>query len=112
MGMTEADEILLDRIRAIVARRKGFSEKKMFGGICVMLNGNMCVGTWKGSLVVRLDKADHDKTQAEPHTAPMDITGKPMKGWALVEPDGIAQDDGLRQWVQRAARYVATLPKK
>ena len=110
--MTDADEILLDRIRRMLARRKGFSETKMFGGICFMLNGNMCVGTWKGSLVVRMDKADHDQTQAEPHTTLMDITGKAMKGWALIEPAGITHDDDLKNWVQRASRYVSTLPKK
>lgn len=112
MAMTADDEFLLERIRAIVKRRKGFSEKKMFGGICIMLNGNMCVGTWKGSLVVRLDRDNHDATQSEPHTALMDITGKAMMGWALVEPDGIVEDDDLKSWIDRAAKYVATLPKK
>ena len=110
--MTDADEILLDRIRPMIARRKGFADKKMFGGICFMLNGNMCVGTWKGSLIVRLNKANHDQTQAEPHTALMDITGKSMKGWALVKPAGITHYDDLKTWVQRAARYVSTLPEK
>ena len=55
----------------------------------------MCVGTWKGSLVVRLKKADHEQTQAEAHTAPMDITGRVMKGQALVLPEGIEQDKEL-----------------
>ena len=57
--MMTNDEKLITRIRPILARRKGFSEKTMFGGVCFMINGNMCVGTWKGSLVVRLDKAKH-----------------------------------------------------
>lgn len=112
MAMTQEDQDLLERIRKLVKDRSGFSEKKMFGGICVMLHGNMCVGTWQGSLVVRLDKADHDQTQADKHTAPMDITGRVMKGWALVRPAGIAEDHDLKHWVERAASFVTTLPRK
>lgn len=106
------DEILLDRIRPILKRRKGFSEKKMFGSICYMINGNMCVGTWKGSLVVRLDKADHEEIQAEPHTKLFDITGKVMKGWALVKAAGVKDDEDLKYWVRRAAKFAASLPAK
>jgi len=61
-----------------------------------MLNGNMCVGTWKGSLVMRLDREKHEETQSEPHVKPMDITGKVMKGWALIQPVGIESDDNLK----------------
>jgi len=77
--MTSADETLVDRIRAILKRRKGYSEQKMFGGCCFMINGNMCVGPWKGSLIVRLDKERHDETQTEAFVKPMDITGKVMR---------------------------------
>lgn len=77
-----------------------------------MLNGNMCVGTWKGSLVVRLDKADHDATQSQPHTALMDITGRVMKGWALIKPAGIRDDEDLKNWIDRSAEFVSTLPEK
>jgi len=77
-----------------------------------MINGNMCVGPWKGSLVVRLDKNNHDETQSEPHVKPMDITGKAMKGWALIEPAGIESDDDLKAWVRRAAKFASSLPAK
>ena len=77
-----------------------------------MLNGNMCVGTWKGSLVMRLDREKHEETQSEPHVKPMDITGKVMKGWALIEPVGIESDDNLMAWVRRAARLAGSLPPK
>ena len=107
-----ADEMLIARIRPILTRRKGFSEKRMFGGVCFMINGNMCVGSWKGSLVVRLDRKDHDATLAEAHTRPFNITGRVMKGWALVGPRGIAGDDDLKAWVRRAARYAGSLPAK
>ena len=95
----------------MMTRRKGASEKKMFGGICFMINGNVSVGTWKGALVVRLDREQHEETLSEPHAMPMDITGKVMKGWALIEPSGIAKDEELKAWVRRAADYAKSLPK-
>ena len=84
----------------------------MFGGVCFLINGNMCVGSWKGSLVVRLAREDHEETQSEPHVKPMDITGKVMKGWALVRPAGIEADDDLKAWVRRAAKFAGSLPLK
>lgn len=106
------EDVLVDRIRSILSRRKGFSEKNMFGGVCFMINGNMCVGTWKGSLIVRLDKKHHDETLTKPHTKPFDITGRVMKGWALVEPSGIESDKDLKTWVRRAAKFAESLPVK
>ena len=106
------ENVLVERIRPILSRRKGFSEKKMFGGVCFMINGNMCVGTWKGSLIVRLDKEHHDETLAKPHTKPANITGRVMKGWALVEPSGIESDNDLKTWVRRAAKFAESLPVK
>ena len=110
--MTEADELLVECVRRVLKRRKGVTEKKMFGGVCFMINGNMCVGPWKGSLIVRLPKEKHDETQAEPFVHPMDITGKVMKGWARVEPAGIADDEDLKSWVRRGTRFAASLPPK
>lgn len=110
--MTNEDEELVTRIRPFMKRRKGYSEKKMFGGVCFMLNGNMCVGPWKGSLIVRLDKARHEETQSEPFARPMDITGKVMKGWARIEAAGIETDDNLKTWIERAVRFARTLPEK
>ena len=110
--MREEDEVLMARIRSILKRRKGYSERKMFGGICCMIHGNMCVGPWKGSLVVRLPREKHESTQAEPHAKPMDITGKVMRGWALIEPAGIQAEEDLKSWVRRAAEFAASLPAK
>ncbi|MCA9260539.1 MAG: TfoX/Sxy family protein [Planctomycetales bacterium] len=110
--MTDEDQVLAARIRSLLKRREGYSEKKMFGGIGFFIDGNMCVGPWKGSLIVRLDKACHEQTQAEPHVGPMDITGKVMRGWARIEPAGIDDDAALKAWVDRAVRYVRTLPAK
>ena len=106
------DVALSERIRPILTRRRGVSDKKMFGGTCFMVNGNMCVGTWKGSLIVRLDKKHHDETLAEPHTKPADMNGRVMKGWALVEPAGIESEKDLTVWVNRAATFAESLPTK
>lgn len=106
------DDILTARIRRILSRRMGFSERRMFGGVCFLINGNMCTGSWKGALIVRLEREEHERTQAVPHVRPMDITGKVMRGWAMVEPAGIANDDDLKHWVRRAADFASTLPPK
>jgi len=105
-------ESLARRIRQIVARRRGITEKKMFGGICYLLHGNMCVGVWKDSLIARLGSERGDKALLEPHVKKMDITGKPMKGWVLVEPDGVESDERLNNWIEQAIEFVRTLPQK
>ena len=106
------DESLNRRIRQILSKRASVSERKMFGGVCFMINGNMCVGTWKESLIVRLDRKNHDKTLAEPHTRTADMNGRTMKGWALVEPAGIESENDLTAWVNRAANFAESLPPK
>ncbi|MCY3771904.1 MAG: TfoX/Sxy family protein [Gemmatimonadetes bacterium] len=107
-----SNDVLAGRIRPLLSKRNGYSERNMFGGVCFMINGNMCVGTWKDSLIVRLEREKHDETLGEPHTRPADIAGRTMKGWALVEPPGIASEQGLKDWVDRAAAYAASLPAK
>ena len=110
--MTEEDEALVDRIRRLMKRRKGYTEKNMFGGVCFMINGNMCVGPWKDSLIVRLDRDSHEQTQSEPYVRPMDITGKVMRGWAMVQAEGIQSDDELKAWIERGVRFARSLPSK
>jgi TfoX/Sxy family transcriptional regulator of competence genes len=106
------DESLAARIRGALAGKKGIDEKKMFGGIGFLLSGNMLVGVWKKSLIVRLGSEDGVDALQEPHVKAFDITGKPMKGWILVEPDGIKKDDQLKGWIERAMKFVRTLPGK
>ncbi len=105
------DESLAQRIRKIIARRKGFTEKKMFGGVGFLLNGNMCVGVWKESLIVRLDPQEYDDALAETAARPFDITGRPMAGWVMVDPTGI-KGANLGKWIDRAQNYVSALPAK
>ena len=103
---------LADRIRGIVARRRGITEKKMFGGVGFLLNGNMLVGVWKEFLIVRLGPDEGTKALQEPFAIEFDITGRPMKGWVMVIPEGVADDDQLGHWIQRASKFVETLPAK
>src|SRR5712691_3577603 len=98
------DEALAERIRQRLARRKNVEEKKMFGGIGFLLNGNMLVGVWKDSLIVRLSEEQGEDALLEPHVKVFDITGRAMKGWVLVAPQGIEEDGQLKQWIQRAVK--------
>jgi TfoX/Sxy family transcriptional regulator of competence genes len=84
----------------------------MFGGIGFLLNGNMLVGVWKESLIVRVGPDSYEDALLEPHVKAFDITGRAMKGWGLVEPDGIQDDDELKGWIQRATKFVGKLPAK
>ena len=105
-------ESLAARIRDALPGKRGGEEKKMFGGIGFLLHGNMLVGVWKHSLIVRLGPDDGDTALLEQHVRVFDITGRPMKGWVLVEPEGVEADDQLKEWIQRAIRFVVTLPAK
>src|SRR6266571_1171766 len=100
------DENLAERIRQRLARRKNIEEKKMFGGVGFLLSGNMLVGVWKDSLIVRLGPEESDDAMKEPHVKAFDITGRAMKGWVLVAPDGIEADEPLKAWIQRAETFV------
>jgi hypothetical protein len=106
------DETLAERIRQALARRKGIEEKKMFGGVGFLLNGNLLVGVWKDSLIVRLGKDQGEEALREPHVKEFDITGRAMKGWVLVAPEGIEEDGQLTGWMQRAVKFVGKLPAK
>ena len=84
----------------------------MFGGVGFLLNGNMLVGVWKDSLIVRLGPDEGEAALLEPHVREFDITGRPMKGWMLVEPEGVGDDDQLKGWIEHAMRFVGTLAGK
>ncbi len=103
---------LADRVRHALVGERGTSEKKMFGGVVFLLHGNMLVGIWQSSLIVRLGVDQEQDALALPHTRPFDVTGRPMKGWVMVAPDGLDLDRELASWVERALRFVATLPPK
>ena len=106
------DEKLAGQVRKLLVKRKAIAEKKMFGGVAFLLNGNMCVGLHGEELIVRLDPAETDRTLAKPHTRIFNMTGRPMKGWILVKPAGLAREDALAKWVQVGVDYAASLPAK
>lgn len=106
------DETLAGRIRDAVGQQSGIVEKRMFGGVGFLLNGNMLVGVWQDSLIARVGEQASRTALKKPHVGPMDITGKPMKGWLMIQPDGIEQDRQLQSWIDLATQFVGTLPPK
>src|SRR5688572_5545159 len=106
------DENLAERIRECLSRRKNVEERKMFGCICFLLNGNALVGVWKDRLIARLGPDEGEAALREPHVRAFDITGRPMRKWVAVEPEGIEDDEQLHDWVQRALAFVGMLPAK
>jgi TfoX/Sxy family transcriptional regulator of competence genes len=106
------DETLASRIREILCSVDGFSEKKMFGGICFLLHGNMCCGVLKEELVLRIDPERGDDVLNKSHTRPFDFSGRPMKGFVLVAPGALGSAQELRDWVSLARSFVQKLPPK
>jgi TfoX/Sxy family transcriptional regulator of competence genes len=89
-----------------------FVEKKMFGGIGFLLNGNMACGVNKDNLIVRIDPEKQNTLLQKPHAKPFDLTGKPMKGWLVVEADGVKTDRQLSPWIKEGVKFASTLPPK
>ncbi len=106
------DEATAERVRGVLKRRKGITERRMFGGLAFMLNGNMVCGVMKTDLVLRLGEAGTKAALAEPHTRDMDFTGKPLKSMVYVEPAGWKSDAQLKTWIERALTFAKTLPAK
>jgi hypothetical protein len=96
----------------VFAGRRGITEKKMFGGGGFMLHGNMCVGVWHTSLIVRLGVEQATAALKEDHVVEFDPTGRPMKGWVVVEAEGLETDEQLQGWIEKAVEFVETLPRK
>jgi hypothetical protein len=105
------EEDLAGRVRALVGERGGLAEKKMFGGLAFLLDGNMAVGVRGDDVIVRLPPDESDVALAEPGARVFDITGRPMKGWILVGPEG-QEPRRLSGWVERGLAYASTLPPK
>lgn len=100
------------RVKKIVSSWKNTADKKMFGGICHLLNGNMFCGVHKEFLILRLGREKAENALKLPHVRPFDITGKPMQGWIMVAEDGFKTGDELKSWLGQAKSFVKTLPAK
>ena len=100
------------RIQKIVSSWKNTDSKKMFGGICHLLNGNMFCGVYKDFLILRLGEDKAGEALKRPFVRPFDITGKPMKGWVMVEERGFTVEKKLKGWLEKAKAFVKTLAPK
>jgi TfoX/Sxy family transcriptional regulator of competence genes len=105
------DEELADRVRALLADEEGLTERKMFGGLAFMVNGNMACGIVRDELMLRLGAEGADAALDRHHVRPMDFTGRPMTGMVYVERGGL-DDSGLRRWVSQATDFARSLPPK
>ena len=114
------DLALAERIRKAVGGHAGVVEKAMFGGVAFMLDGNMFVGVMKpgfgtiekGGMMVRVgEEADAEALRA-PHAIPFEMRGRRMKGYVIVEPDGVKTQAAVATWAKRAMAHVQTLPRK
>ena len=105
------NEALAARLRAALAGRRGVTEKKMFGGMCFLLRGNMLCGTGKDKFMFRVGKDQHTAAMKRPGAKPMDITGRVMLGFLWVDP-ARCDAKALRRWLAMAVAYVDKLPAK
>ena len=106
------DEKLEHRILAAVDGWEGLAAKKMFGGICHLVHGNMFCGVYKAFLILRLGAEAAGEALSQPHVRPFDITGRPMKGWVMVAPEGVETEALLTGWLERAHAFALTLAPK
>ena len=107
------DEDLADRIRELVGREPGLTEKKMFGGLAFLLNGNMAVAaSGQGGLLVRVDPEDADTFALPVGVEPMVMRGREMAGWLRVPLDAVPTKRDLSTWVKRGVGFASTLPPK
>jgi TfoX/Sxy family transcriptional regulator of competence genes len=106
------NEDLAVRTRRALDRTRGVVERRMFGGVAFLVNGNMSVGVQHDDLVVRIAPEAADEALKEPGVRPFDVTGRPMRGWLLVGAAGTAKPASLGKWVRRGVKYASGLPKK
>jgi len=106
------DERLADRIRAALPDRADVTERKMFGGIAYMVGGNMACGIMADALMARIGADATAAALEEPHTRPAEMGERTMKGYVLVDPAGITDDESLQRWVDRCVAFAESLPSK
>jgi TfoX/Sxy family transcriptional regulator of competence genes len=107
------DEDLADRIRELVGRERGLTEKKMFGGLAFLIGGNMAIAaSGQGGILVRVDPDDSDKLVSTTKAKPMVMRGKQMQGWLRVAAPDVREKRQLAKWVERGTTYARSLPAK
>lgn len=104
---------LVRRVRGMLSRRKNISEKRMFGGHCFFAGGNMLGGvTGDGELIIRIGPDDYDEALKHPHARQMDFTGRPMRGFVLIDAAGWKSDANLKFWLDWGHKFAKSLPPK
>jgi TfoX/Sxy family transcriptional regulator of competence genes len=113
VGEMAYDEDLVNRVREQLAAENGVTEKAMFGGLAFLVNGNMAVSvSGRGGLMLRVGPDATDDALSRPHTAVVEMRGRPMRGWIRVAPDGVRTKRQLDAWVRRGVQFTRTLPRK
>lgn len=105
-------EVLADRIREKIFDLKKIEEKKMMGGLCFLLKGKMCFGIVQDDLMVRVIEKRYGEALNSPHAREMDFTGRPLKGFVFVSPEGSKKDRDLKYWLDMGTEFVESLPAK
>ena len=106
------DEGVAQRIRDVFDTQVDYVEKKMFGGLCFMVFGHMCCGVQGDILMARVGADQYETALQKNYSRKMTFTGKPLKGFVYVDPEGFAEDDDLISWITTCQQFVATLPAK
>lgn len=107
------DQDLADRVRELISTEPGIAEKRMFGGLAFLVNGNMAVSaSGQGGLLLRVDPAETDALLQKPNAEPFEMRGRVMQGWLRVAPEGVKTRRQLERWVARGVAYARTLPSK
>ena len=108
------DQGMVEKVNEILTAlgHEQFENKKMFGGVGVMMRGNMVCGVHKESFIARVGPDAYEGALNKPHARPFDITGRPMKGWVMVAPEGVEEDAVLKAWIEDCLKFSLTLPEK
>ena len=106
------NELLAERVRAILLAKVDIKELKMFGGLCFMLNGHMGCGIMGERLMVRVGPEFYDEALEKAHVSAMDFTGRPMVGMIYIEAEGLKTAKQLSSWLDLVLKFIATLPPK
>lgn len=105
------DQQLAARVRQALADER-VAEKKMMGGLCFMVDGHMCGGVDKDRLILRVGADAYERTLKLKHVREMDITGKPLRGFVIVQSAGVKTQRAVNSWIRRALDFVRTLPAR
>lgn len=106
------DEELAERMRTKLKSSRGVTEKKMFGGVGFLFNGNMACGIIKDDLIVRLSEDEFTKALKRKHVRVFDYSGRPLKGWIYVSAEGYTSDKALAGWIEKGIAFAKSLPPK